>query len=114
MTTRVTPAAPRWHRWLLLAAALVGAAIAVRLGVWQLSRADQKLTLQSALLGRGALPPLAPKELAKPGDEAGAAQQHYRRIDLQGQWLPALTVYLENRQMNARPGFFALTPLQLG
>ena len=32
---------------------------------------------------------------------------------LQGHWLPEHTVYLDNRQMRGRPGFFVLTPLQL-
>ena len=32
---------------------------------------------------------------------------------LQGRWLPEHTVYLDNRQMQGRPGFFVLTPLQL-
>ena len=34
-------------------------------------------------------------------------------MTLQGQWLPEHTVYLENRQMNGRVGFFAVTPLKL-
>jgi surfeit locus 1 family protein len=32
---------------------------------------------------------------------------------LEGRWQPAATVYLENRQMQGRPGFYALTPLLL-
>ena len=42
-----------------------------------------------------------------------AAAQHHRSIDLDGRWLPAFTVYLDNRQMNGRPGFYVVTPLQL-
>jgi surfeit locus 1 family protein len=34
-------------------------------------------------------------------------------MTLKGEWLPAHTVYLDNRQMNAKPGFFVLTPLKL-
>jgi surfeit locus 1 family protein len=34
-------------------------------------------------------------------------------VQLQGHWLPEHTVYLENRQMNARVGFYAVTPLML-
>jgi surfeit locus 1 family protein len=36
--------------------------------------------------------------------------QHAR---LRGQWLVDQTVYLDNRQMNAKVGFFVLTPLRL-
>jgi surfeit locus 1 family protein len=38
----------------------------------------------------------------------------YRRVQLQGEWLHAHTVFLENRQMRGLPGFYALVPLQLG
>jgi surfeit locus 1 family protein len=37
----------------------------------------------------------------------------HRRIEALGQWLPQHTVFLDNRQMNGRPGFYVLTPLRL-
>jgi surfeit locus 1 family protein len=96
---------------LVLAAALMGTAVTARLGVWQLDRAAQKTALQASLDERGALPPLATGDLAT---EAGAAAlQHHRRVQLSGRWRPEATVYLENRQMNGRPGFFVVTPLEL-
>jgi surfeit locus 1 family protein len=54
---------------------------------------------------------LSPPEL--PGDAQTLASLLHRRIRLQGVWLPEHTVYLENRQMQGRPGFFAVTPLAL-
>lgn len=101
----------RARRVVVLLAALVGVALTVRLGVWQLDRAAQKTALETSLAERGALPPLAPTELARDGAEAAA--QHHRRIVLRGRWLAAHTVFLENRQMDGRPGFYALTPLEL-
>ncbi len=101
----------RSRHWLVLLAALATAALTARLGVWQLDRAAQKHTLQAALDSRRQLPPLPAGELAV--DAAGAAAQHHRAIAVDGRWLPAHTVYLENRQMNGRPGFFVVTPLQL-
>lgn len=95
----------------LLLAALCGAALTARLGWWQLDRAAQKTALQQALEQRRALPPLPQAALAQ--DPADAAQQHHRSIELQGRWLDEATVYLENRQMDGRPGFFVLTPLLL-
>jgi surfeit locus 1 family protein len=97
--------------WVVLAAALITAAITARLGVWQLDRAKQKNQLQASLETRSQLPPLAAAELAR--DAKAMAEQTHRRITLQGQWQQRFTVYLDNRQMNARPGFFALTPLLL-
>jgi len=37
----------------------------------------------------------------------------HRRVEVRGRWLAARTVYLDNRQMFGRPGFFVLTPLEL-
>ncbi len=97
--------------WVVLAAALLLAALTARLGWWQLDRADQKNRAQQALSERRALPPLPAAALAlQPAD---AAAQHGRLITLQGRWQPALTIYLENRQMDARVGFYAVTPLLL-
>ena len=95
----------------LLAATVAGVALTARLGLWQLDRAAQKTALQQALGERGAQPALTTAELAR--DPAAAAGQHHRRAVVQGRWLDAHTVFLDNRQMNGRPGFFALTPLAL-
>jgi surfeit locus 1 family protein len=99
------------RRWVVLLAALLATGFTARLGVWQLDRAAQKNALQEALESRRALPPLAVADLAH--DAAAAAAQQHRAVTLHGQWLAALTVYLDNRQMNGRPGFYALTPLRL-
>ncbi len=97
--------------WVVLVAALLLAVLTARLGVWQLDRADQKNRAQAALNERRSLPPLPASALAL--QAADAAVQHGRRVTLQGRWLSALTVYLENRQMDTRVGFYAVTPLQL-
>jgi surfeit locus 1 family protein len=99
------------RQWVLLAATVAGVALTARLGLWQLDRAAQKAALQQALTERRALPPLPMAELATAA--ADADRQHHRRIELQGRWLDAHTVYLDNRQMLGRPGFFVVTPLAL-
>lgn len=95
----------------VLLAALLGAAATARLGVWQLDRAAQKTALQSVLDSRRALPLLPPADLAR-ADAAAAAQLH-RRIEVDGRWLPGHTVFLDNRQVDGRPGFVVVTPLLL-
>lgn len=94
----------------LLAAAALTLTTA-RLGWWQLDRARAKLDAQALLELRRSLPPLPPAALARTAAEA--LGQHERRIELSGHWLPERTVYLENRQMDARVGFYACTPLRL-
>jgi surfeit locus 1 family protein len=102
---------PSARRWAVLVAAVLAAALTARLGVWQLDRARQKLDLQARIEARADLPPLGSADLAR--DDVAAQGQHYRRIVLRGRWLAERTVYLDNRQMNARQGFFVVTPLLL-
>jgi len=92
--------------------ALAVALLTARLGWWQLDRAAQKTALQQALDERRALPFLSGLDALARTPEAVPAQQH-RRAQLQGQWLPEHTVYLENRPMDARTGFYVVTPLRL-
>ena len=100
-----------WRGVLVLLAALCGIGITARLGVWQLERAAQKQALVQARADQQALTPLGSAEL--PTDAAALPSLLHRRVLLQGQWLHAHTVFLENRQMQGRTGFYALTPLQL-
>ena len=107
----LSPLPRNWQRWVVLVASLASAALTARLGVWQLDRAAQKNSLQAALDSRRAMPLLDARDLAV--ETEGATLQHHRRVQLQGRWLGSGTVYLENRQMGGRPGFFVVTPLLL-
>lgn len=94
---------------LLFLAALAGVALAVGLGFWQLDRAAQKVALQQSLTSRAELAPLDAAALAR--TPAMAAAQHYRRIHMRGRWVGERTVFLDNRQMDGKVGFFVVTPL---
>lgn len=102
----------RQRAGLVLLAALLGAGLTARLGVWQLARAAEKEHAQAALDSRGAAPPLAQAELA--ADAQQAELQHFRRIVLLGRWVDGRTLFLDNRPMDGRPGFYVLTPLLIG
>ncbi|MDO8377036.1 MAG: SURF1 family protein, partial [Aquabacterium sp.] len=95
----------------MLIAALLTSVVTARLGWWQLDRAAQKLDLQARIEARGSLPPLPQAQL--PLDAAAAGEAHYRPVLLRGRWLADRTVALDNRQMNARQGFYIVTPLLL-
>lgn len=92
-------------------ATLLGVVLTVNLGAWQLRRAAQKIALQDALASQAALPALAQADLATSAE--GAELQHHRRAHLRGHWVAERTVFLENRQMHTRVGFYVVTPLQL-
>lgn len=98
-------------RVVILLAALAVAGLTARLGVWQLDRAAAKQALQAAVDARRDAPALPPGELAR--DAAAVAQQHHRRITLEGRWSAGHTLWLDNRQMQARVGFVVVTPLLL-
>lgn len=98
-------------RGLILVACLAGVALTARLGYWQWDRAAQKEAIQAAIDRRGALAPAGAEELAATAADGGAALLH-RKVSLQGRWLVERTVFLDNRVMNARPGFIVVTPLQ--
>ena len=92
-------------------AALAIALLTARLGLWQLDRAAQKTALQQATEQRGRLPALDADALAR--DAASAEQQQHRPVRLAGRWSAVHTVFLDNRQMQGRPGFYVVTPLLL-
>jgi surfeit locus 1 family protein len=96
----------------VLVAAIAAAALTARLGVWQLDRAAQKTSLQQAIESRAAQPALDAAALARTAAEAAA--QHHRPVRLAGRWDAGRTVFLDNRQMDGRPGFFVVTPLVIG
>ncbi|MGQ3052005.1 MAG: SURF1 family protein [Roseateles sp.] len=91
--------------WVVLVAALLGAAVTARLGVWQLDRAAYKRQLQSAIDVQAERPVLGNAEL-------DGAELH-RRVVLLGTWVADHTVWLDNRPMDGRVGFFVVTPLRL-
>jgi len=105
------PPPSRWRGVVVLVAALAGVAFAARLGVWQLDRARQKVELQASLEARSREPALDAASLARSAD-AARAQQH-RRVAVRGRWLAERTVFLDNRQMDGKVGFFVVTPLAL-
>ena len=96
--------------WLIAVAALLGMAITLSLGRWQLARAAQKEAVEVAMAAQVGLTPLNSAELGalvRPQDVL------HRRVQLRGRWLAQHTVFLDNRQMDARQGLYVLTPMVL-
>lgn len=98
-------------RMAIALAALVAIAVTVSLGFWQWGRAQQRNALHEAIASRRAMPPLSAADLL--ADDADAPSLLHRPIVLRGEWVGARTVFLDNRQMNAAPGFYVVTPLRL-
>lgn len=96
--------------YLVTAAALFFIGLGIYLGFWQLGRAAQKQTLQAAMQAQANQIPLDAQGLAQLPDLATGL---HRPVRVAGTWEPAHTVYLDNRQMDGKVGFFVLTPLRL-
>lgn len=102
------------RRMLVLCLALLGMAVTAAMGQWQLRRAAQKEALTEARQAKSTLAPIDGQSLGQAGDSlANREGLMHRPARLQGQWLAQHTVFLENRQMRGRIGFFVVTPLQL-
>jgi surfeit locus 1 family protein len=91
-------------------AAFLGVALTLALGRWQLSRAAQKESLQTAIDSQSQRAPFDNLGLATLTDPAAAV---HRLITLRGTWVIDKTIFLDNRQMNAKPGFFVVTPMMV-
>lgn len=80
---------------------------AVALGNWQARRADEKRALGAELEAAMQAPPL---ELS-----AAAAAGHYvlKHVSARGTFVPAHTVFLDNKLRHGRPGFEVVSPLRL-
>ncbi len=111
--------------WIITFTALLLCAVAAKLCAWQLHRAAQKQALQTQLAqtqqqhawGNAQLlqaPPVqandaqtqAWAEVATLSRGLPAVSWLYQPVQLQGHWLPAHTLYLENRQMQGKTGFW--------
>ncbi len=96
--------------WWVSLATLLAMALTASLGQWQLRRAAQKQALQTQMDERPRLPVLDNAAVLAAADPTDI---QYRSARLRGTWLPEQTVFLDNRQMDAKPGFYVITPLRL-
>ena len=102
--------APRWKFWLITVAAVLATLATLSLGQWQLNRAAEKRAIQEQRDKQGersALDNAAFMALSNPLEEL------HRPVQLKGHWLADQTVFLDNRQMNAKPGLYVITPLKI-
>ncbi len=96
--------------WVVLVATLLSCSLTASLGLWQLRRADLKESLAASMVASAALPPVVNADLVP---LATTEPVLHRMAEVSGRWVAAGTVYLDNRQMSKRQGFYVVTPLQL-
>lgn len=96
---------PRWG-WLVVA--LVGTSAFVALGDWQLRRADERRAIAAAYQAA-----LGAPAVALPAGAIEASAYALRRVVVRGTFVPAQTIYLDNRIRHGRVGYEVVTPLRL-
>ena len=95
-------------RWIPLIATVLVCAIGISLGNWQTRRAAEKQALQQEMLARASFDPLNANTIAP-----GTMPEEFRRITADGEFLPEWAVYLDNRPLHGKSGFYLLMPLKL-
>jgi cytochrome oxidase assembly protein ShyY1 len=101
---------PRLRIALAMAAGVAVTVIAVLLGNWQHRRGDAKQARQDEWDAAARAPVAA---IASKIDASAAAAQLPRRVVVDGQYVPAGTVYVDNRSLQGVAGFQVVTPLRL-
>ncbi|MEJ5989814.1 SURF1 family protein [Ramlibacter sp. PS3R-8] len=92
-------------------AAVVGIGVTASLGTWQWGRGQQRTALHDAMTARaGSAPVTIPELVAARGVDPALL---HRPVVIRGSWIAERTVFLDNRQMNAVPGFYVVTPLRI-
>ncbi|OZI66351.1 SURF1 family protein [Bordetella genomosp. 11] len=99
----------RAHRT-LTALVLLGIMVVLlgSLGRWQLRRADERRAILAAIESGRRQPPLA-LTAATSTDEL----RPWRPVSVQGSWRADMTVRLDNRNQDGRPGYWIATPMVL-
>ncbi len=93
---------------LVLAVVLLGTAVCVRLGFWQLSRWHEKKALNQALRAAAAVPPARIGATVPPLDAVRG-----RYVEVAGRFDEARQVLLGGRPQGGSPGIEVVTPLVL-
>lgn len=103
----------RGRFWVLLLATALAAGLTASLGAWQLGRAQTKLALEAQMAQQHVLVPLLNSDFDARAELDVPAEWLHRPAVLTGRWVEERTVFLDNRQMDGKVGFFVITPLKL-
>ena len=94
---------------LLLIAALIIILSMLRLGVWQLDRAEQKRAILEQTKSQSEQPLVGIESLL----DDFSLDYRFREVSLDGSFLVDETFYIDNQTHNSQVGYHLMTPLQL-
>lgn len=86
--------------------------IMLRLGSWQLTRAQHKQSILDQVQQRAELEPVELLSLIKELSES-AAEHQFRQVTASGQYEPQKSIYIDNKVVDSRVGYELFTPLKI-
>lgn len=98
-------------RMVIWFSAALGISLTAGLGMWQMGRADEKLTRQAERDQRAAQTPWQAADWPCQGEASALPAQ--QPVRLAGQWWHERSVLLDNRPMGGQTGFILVTPLRV-
>lgn len=99
-----------WKKPVLCLLAIVVILIMLRLGVWQLDRADVKRDIASQLYSRTER---APEPFLALQRGLSEAELRFRNVILDGQFISDKTIFVDNQVVNGSVGYQVYTPFHL-
>ncbi len=86
----------------------------LRLGVWQLGRADEKQAILDQVLERAAAPALTPAALLRNTPmQRWVGDLRFQAVTVQGQYLADQSILIDNQVLNKQGGYQLITPMQI-
>lgn len=85
----------------------------LRLGVWQLGRADEKQILLDQVQDRAQQNPVDLASIVGIVDAANTQNYRFNSVVVTGRYAPGNSVYIDNKVVNSKVGYTVLTPLQV-
>ena len=98
---------------LLLIAALIVALVMVRLGVWQLDRAEQKRQILSDQQTKAAQVAVDLRGLIEPLLSDDSSEFRFKPVVVQGRYLSEHSIYLDNQVVEGQVGYKVFTPFKI-
>ena len=99
--------------WLVLVCVLLTTSGLVRLGVWQLARAQEKIAQQDSFQESGQLQATPLSEVPTAGIEFDILQHQNRHVVLRGNYLNDQTVFLIYQTFESQIGWEVVTPVRM-
>ncbi|MES2562614.1 MAG: SURF1 family protein [Pseudomonadota bacterium] len=87
---------------------VLGIALGIALGNWQLGRAAQKRELKARVQVQAARPPVSVG-----AEELIAADLELRRVETRGVFAPEQVIFIDNRMHRGAPGYHVIMPLRV-